>query len=50
MWKITDFFLEHGSTENFETIFEAENTNHIKKKSNLSNLENKFNNIFKKDR
>jgi len=41
---------EHTKLENLETIFEAENTNHINKKSNLSNIENKFNNIFKKDR
>lgn len=41
---------KHTSLENLGALFETEESNPAKKNSNLSNMENRFSNIFKKDR
>ncbi|MBB2482581.1 hypothetical protein H5P36_20640 [Bacillus sp. APMAM] len=40
----------HMSLENLEVFFETVESNPSKKNSNLSNMENRFSNLFKKDR
>jgi hypothetical protein len=41
---------KHTTLENMEALFETEKSKPSKKNSNLSNIENRFRNIFKKDR
>lgn len=41
---------KHTTLENMEALFETEESNPAKKNSNFSNMENRFGNIFKKDR
>jgi hypothetical protein len=41
---------KHTTLQNLEALFETEEPNSENKKSNLSNMEKRFNNIFKKDR
>ncbi|MGP7818154.1 hypothetical protein [Niallia sp. 01092] len=41
---------KHTSLENLETLFEPEESNTAEKNTSLSKMENRFSNIFKKDR
>lgn len=41
---------KHMTLENLDTLFETKETNQPKKNSKLTNMENRFSNIFKKDR
>ncbi|EHQ92324.1 hypothetical protein ACPUYX_13060 [Desulfosporosinus sp. SYSU MS00001] len=40
---------KHTTLENMESLFETKGSNPAEKNSNLSNIENRFGNIFKKD-
>ncbi|BAE82620.1 hypothetical protein [Desulfitobacterium hafniense] len=40
---------KHTTLENMESLFETNGSNPAEKNSNLSNIENRFGNIFKKD-
>ncbi|MDP1420120.1 hypothetical protein Q8G35_17405 [Peribacillus simplex] len=41
---------KHASLENLETFFELEGSNTLEENASLSKIENRFSNIFKKDR